>query len=101
MIRCGRSREGWFSDWLSVARCSTGQRCCCSTSREPTWIRPRRELAEPLIGRAAGATRVITSHEPQAALAEADLVLGLKHGRAALLGEPGHLNETQLRELYV
>ena len=35
------------------------------------------ELIEPLIGRAAGATRVLTSHDPQAALAEADLALGL------------------------
>ena len=36
------------------------------------------ELVEPLIGRAAGVTRVLTSHDPQAALAEADLVLGLR-----------------------
>ena len=41
------------------------------------------ELVEPLIGRASGCTRVLTSHDPQAALAEADLVLGLKAGRAA------------------
>jgi heme exporter protein A len=58
------------------------------------------ELVEPLIGRAAGATRVLTSHDPRAALAEADLVLGLKDGRQAFLGEPGRLSEEQLRELY-
>ncbi len=47
------------------------------------------ELVAPLIGREAGATRVLTSHDPQAALAEADLVLGLEDGRAAFLSEPG------------
>ena len=44
------------------------------------------ELIEPLIGRASGCTRVLTSHDPQAALAEADVVLGLKDGRAAYAG---------------
>ena len=57
------------------------------------------ELVEPLIGRGA-ATRVLTSHDPQAALREADLVLGLKNGRAAFLGEPAHLNQPRLAELY-
>ena len=42
------------------------------------------ELVEPLIGRTTGATRVLTSHDPQAALAEADLVLGLRHGPAGV-----------------
>ena len=36
------------------------------------------ELVEPLIGRASGRTRVIVSHDPAGALAEADLVLGLR-----------------------
>jgi len=58
------------------------------------------ELVEPLIGRASGATRVLTSHDPQAALAEADLVLGLKDGRAAYVGPPAALEPEQLRELY-
>ncbi len=58
------------------------------------------ELVEPLIGRAAGATRVLTSHDPQAALAEADLVLGLKDGLQAFVGEPAQLSEAQLKELY-
>ena len=43
------------------------------------------ELIEPLIGRAAGATRVLTSHDPRAALAEADLVLALRSGRPAFI----------------
>ena len=58
------------------------------------------ELLEPLIGRAAGATRVLTSHDPQAALAEADLVLGLKDGRAVFVGEPGQLSGAALKDLY-
>jgi heme exporter protein A len=48
------------------------------------------ELVEPLIGRASGRTRVVTSHDPGGGLAEADLVLGLRGGRAEVLGEaPG------------
>lgn len=58
------------------------------------------ELVEPLIGRASGTTRVLTSHDPQAALAEADLVLGLRGGRAAFAGPPGSLDAAALRELY-
>jgi ABC-type multidrug transport system ATPase subunit len=58
------------------------------------------ELVEPLIGRAAGVTRVLTSHDPQAALAEADIVLGLRNGRPAYVGEPGHLDAGKLAELY-
>jgi heme exporter protein A len=58
------------------------------------------DLVEPLIGRAAGLTRVLTSHDPQAALAEADVVLGLKQGRPAFVGEPGQLDAVRLRELY-
>ncbi|MDQ6816517.1 MAG: ABC transporter ATP-binding protein, partial [Actinomycetota bacterium] len=58
------------------------------------------ELVEPLIGAGTGATRVLTSHDPQSALAEADLVLGLVDGRAAFTGSPQRLGEPQLRELY-
>jgi heme exporter protein A len=58
------------------------------------------ELVEPLIGRASGATRVITSHDPQSALAEADLVLALRDGRAAFVGAPAELDASTLRELY-
>jgi heme exporter protein A len=58
------------------------------------------ELVEPLIGRATGATRVITSHDPRAALAEADLVLALKGGRPLFVGSPDELGDRQLKELY-
>jgi len=58
------------------------------------------ELVEPLIGRASGCTRVLTSHDPAAALAEADLVLALKDGRPAFIGEPAQFTDAQLRGLY-
>jgi heme exporter protein A len=57
-------------------------------------------LVEPLIGRATGVTRVLTSHDPQAALQEADLVLALHDGEPAYVGDPGGLRAEQLRELY-
>ena len=43
---------------------------------------------------------MLTSHDPRAALAEADLVLGLKDGRAAYVGDPRGLNDAQLQRLY-
>ena len=58
------------------------------------------ELVEPLIGRSSGRTRVIVSHDPAGAVAEADLVLGLVRGRAALVAPAGSLDDGALRELY-
>jgi heme exporter protein A len=58
------------------------------------------ELLEPLIGRTSGCTRVLTSHDPRAALAEADLVLGLKSGCAAIVAPAGEVADAQLAELY-
>jgi heme exporter protein A len=58
------------------------------------------ELVAPLIGRGCGATRILTSHDPQAALAEADLVLGLEDGRAAFLTEPGRVDSDSVARLY-
>ena len=51
------------------------------------------ELVEPLIGRRNGRARVITSHDPQAAIREADLVLGLKDGRSVFVGSPGEVRD--------
>jgi heme exporter protein A len=59
------------------------------------------ELVAPLIGRAAGPTRVLTSHDPQAALAEADLVLGLEDGRTAFLTTPDKVDPAAVKRLYV
>ena len=58
------------------------------------------ELVAPLIGRGSGATRVLTSHDPQAALAEADLVLGLEGGRAAFVAEPSRVDAEAVARLY-
>jgi heme exporter protein A len=58
------------------------------------------ELVAPLIGRASGRTRVICSHDPSGGLAEADLVLGLRAGRPALLREAADVQPDELAELY-
>ena len=58
------------------------------------------ELVAPLIGRGGGATRILTSHDPRAALAEADLVLGLEDGRAAFLAEPSRVDSASVARLY-
>ncbi len=57
-------------------------------------------LVEPLIGAGAGATRVLTSHDPRTALAEADVVLGLIDGRVVYAGVPEQFGDENLRELY-
>jgi heme exporter protein A len=58
------------------------------------------ELVGPLIGRDSGATRVLTSHDPEAAVAEADLVLGLEDGRAAFLTSPDKVDSAAVKRLY-
>ncbi len=58
------------------------------------------ELVEPLIGRAAGRTRVIASHDPTGGLAEADMVLGLRGGRTHLFAAAGELDAERVTELY-
>jgi heme exporter protein A len=57
-------------------------------------------LVEPLIGRGARLTRILTSHDPTAALAEADLVLGLDQGRPAFVTEPGRITDEDVEALY-
>lgn len=58
------------------------------------------ELVAPLIGPASGRTRVVCSHNPEADLDGADLVLGLRGGRPALLADPATLNGTAIKDLY-
>jgi heme exporter protein A len=58
------------------------------------------ELVAPLIGAASGRTRVICSHDPGGGLAEADIVLGLRDGRTALLREAAQVNPSEITELY-
>jgi heme exporter protein A len=55
---------------------------------------------EPLIGRRAAAARVLISHDVEAGLAEADVVLGLRGGRPAVLARAGAVDAADLRELY-
>jgi heme exporter protein A len=58
------------------------------------------EMVSPLIGAASGRTRVICSHDPAGGLAEADVVLGLRAGRPALLGRASEVGRSQIAELY-
>jgi heme exporter protein A len=62
------------------------------------------ELVAPLIGHADDPdrprTRVICSHDPGGGLGEADLVLGLRVGRAAVLRAAGEVDVADIRELY-
>jgi heme exporter protein A len=58
------------------------------------------ELVAPLIGATSGRTRVICSHDPSGGLAEADLVLGLRAGRQALLRRAEDVGPEEIAELY-
>jgi len=58
------------------------------------------ELVDPLIGAASGRTRVICSHDPGGGLAEADVVLGLRDGRPALLRAAADVSAGEIGELY-
>ncbi len=59
-----------------------------------------RAALEPLVGRASGRTRVLTSHDPAGGLAEADVALGLRAGRAALLAPARDVAVEQVATLY-
>jgi heme exporter protein A len=58
------------------------------------------ELVAPLIGAASGRTRVICSHDPGGGLADADLVLGLRAGRVAMLRPSAEVDIAEVGELY-
>ena len=58
------------------------------------------ELVEPLIGAASRRTRVLASHDPGGGLREADLVLGLREGRPALLRRAADVEPGEIAELY-
>ena len=55
---------------------------------------------EPLIGPSSGRTRVLTSHDPAGGLAGADLALGLKGGRVALLRPAAEVTPDDIGALY-
>ena len=58
------------------------------------------ELVEPLIGAGSGRTRIVTSHDPVGGLAEADLALGLRAGRADLVAPAGDVDAARIGALY-
>ena len=58
------------------------------------------ELVDPLIGSTSGRTRVICSHDPSGGLAEADVVLGLRAGRPAMLRPAAEATRGEIAELY-
>ena len=62
------------------------------------------ELVAPLIGPGGAPgrprTRVVISHDPSRGLAEADVVLGLRAGRPALLGAAEEVTSEEIAELY-
>ena len=58
------------------------------------------ELVAPLIGPGSGRTRVICSHDPGGGLAEADIVLGLREGRPALLRPAAQVSAAEISGLY-
>jgi len=58
------------------------------------------EAVEPLIGRSAGPARVVISHDVEHGLAEADVVLGLRKGRAEIVAARGDVAEADVRALY-
>ncbi|MDP9376721.1 MAG: ABC transporter ATP-binding protein [Actinomycetota bacterium] len=55
---------------------------------------------EPLIGRETGSTRVVVSHDIDQGLSEADHVLGLRDGKAAVLAPAAEVTRAQIAELY-
>ena len=54
------------------------------------------ELLEPLLGRASGRARVIVTHDLEAALAESDLVLGLRAGQQVVCEPTGRAEAPDL-----
>jgi heme exporter protein A len=58
------------------------------------------EIVEPLLAATPTRTRVLTSHDPASGLAEADVVLGLRAGRPALLGAADDVTVDEIAELY-
>ena len=63
------SRPAWCSGSPSAGPSSTSPSCSCWTSRPPTWIPRRRASSSRCSGRHPGRTRVVVTHDVDAALA--------------------------------
>ena len=57
-------------------------------------------LLEPLVGRTAGRTRVLVTHDVEGGLAECDTALGLRAGRQELSARAAEISPSDLRSLY-
>jgi heme exporter protein A len=58
------------------------------------------ELLAPLIGAGSGRSRVVCSHDPSGGLPQADVVLGLRAGRVAMLADAHEVSPADVAELY-
>ncbi len=58
------------------------------------------DLVAPLIGAESRCTRVLTSHDPERGLAEADVVLGLRAGRPAFVKPASEVGAGEIAGLY-
>jgi len=58
------------------------------------------QLVEPLIGRSAGVTRVLVTHDIERGLEQADRVVGLRDGFVELDGDARAINVAQVRSIY-
>ena len=57
-------------------------------------------LVDDLIGTASGRTRVVSSHDPERGLAEADLALGLVGGRVTFMADAREVDPADVAALY-
>jgi heme exporter protein A len=86
---------------LAVARCVLHRPALVLLDEPTANLDPAAsELVEPLIGRASGLTRVVTSHDPVAAVGDADYVLALRDGRAVWVGAATSFDPRSVAELY-
>ena len=89
--------RAWCSGWRWRVRCSTTRRCCCWTSRAPTSTPAAAERLEPLIGADSGRTRVLVTHDVEAAWPRPTWCSACRAGRQDFAGQA---DAGRVRELY-
>jgi ABC-type multidrug transport system ATPase subunit len=96
-----RTLSRGMTQWLAVCRAVLHQPEVLLLDEPLSHVDPgAAQLVGQLIGPAAGMTRVVTSHDPRGALADAELALGLRDGRVAWAGPADEVTESQIGELY-